>query len=260
MPTPREGGLPRGELFGRAAMLYAASWTMSSKRPSAIRSADGGGERETPSPVSTSRDARVAAARQALLEGVGAEIAASFPGITRLGGQVVASLYLSEGPRSMEELSLDLGRSKSNIFANLRGLEAAGIIERRREAGARHDSYLLRGKYPDVIIGAYIARLRRVVHDKRALSRRALDLLGDASGDEADALRTRLADLSRKYDVFANLMERYIPAIEGPVDLEQMIARIPESVLQAVNLAARAAWAVGGVASRIEKLSRSRKR
>src|SRR3954471_14444807 len=145
---------------------------------------------------------RVAAARQALLEGVGAEIAASFPGITRLGGQVVAALYLAEGPRSMDELSLELGRSKSNIFANLRGLEAAGIIERRRESGARHDSYTLRGKYPDVIIGAYIARLRKVVHDKQALSRRALGMLGDAEGTEAEALRTRHADLSRKYDVF----------------------------------------------------------
>src|SRR5499427_4401180 len=144
---------------------------------------------------------RVGVARQALLEGVGAEIADSFPGITRLGGQIVAALYLSDVPRSMDELSSELGRSKSNIFANLRGLEAAGIIERRREAGARHDSYTLRGKYPDVVIGAYISRLRRVVHDKQALCRRSLGLLGDAQGPEADALRTRLDDLSRKYDL-----------------------------------------------------------
>jgi len=190
-------------------------------------------------------DPRVPAARQVLLEGVGAEIAASFPGITRLGGQVVAALYLAEGPRSMDELSVELGRSKSNIFANLRGLEAAGIIERRREAGARHDSYTLRGKYPDVVIGAYIARLRRVVHDKQALSRRALGMLGDAEGTEAEALRTRLADLSRKYDVFADLMERYIPPIDGPVDLEQLIKLVPESLLKALHGAARAAWAVG---------------
>ena len=190
-------------------------------------------------------DPRVPAARQVLLEGVGAEIAASFPGITRLGGQVVAALYLAEGPRSMDELSVELGRSKSNIFANLRGLEAAGIIERRRESGARHDSYTLRGKYPDVVIGAYIARLRRVVHDKQALSRRALGMLGDAEGAEAEALRTRLADLSRKYDVFADLMERYIPPIDGPVDLEALIKLVPEPLLKALHSAARAAWAVG---------------
>jgi DNA-binding transcriptional regulator GbsR (MarR family) len=210
-------------------------------------------------PPASSVDPRVAAARQALLEGVGAEIAASFPGITRLGGQVVAALYLADSPRSMDELSQELGRSKSNIFANLRGLEAAGIIERRREAGARHDSYTLRGKYPDVIIGAYIARLRRVVHDKQILSRRALSLLGDAQGAEADALRSRLGDLSRKYDVFAELMERYIPPFDGPVDLEQLITRVPEPVLRTINAAARAAWSVGSaVSAQVEKLKKKR--
>ncbi|HVY49297.1 MAG TPA: MarR family transcriptional regulator [Minicystis sp.] len=206
------------------------------------------------------RDPRVVAARRALLEGVGAEIAASFPGITRLGGQVVAALYLSEGPRSMDELSVELGRSKSNIFANLRGLEAAGIIERRRVAGARHDTYALRGKYPDVIIGAYIGRLRRVVHDKQTLSRRALDLLGDAQGAEADALRTRLDDLSRKYDLFADLMERFVPPFDGPIDLEQMIRNIPDAALRGISTAARTAWAIrGAVVNQVEKLRRARK-
>lgn len=190
-------------------------------------------------------DPRVLSARQALLEGVGAEIAASFPGITRLGGQVVAALYLTDRPRSMDDLCEELGRSKSNIFANLRGLEGAGIIERRREAGARYDSYTLRGKYPDVIIGAYIARLRRVVRDKQALSQRALSLLGDAPGEEADGLRARLEDLSRKYDLFAELMTRYVPFADGPVDLERMFAHVPEPVLETLGAAARSALTVG---------------
>src|SRR5512144_3123248 len=93
----------------------------------------------------------VAAARAAMLDGVGREIAASFPGITRLGGQIVAALYLADEPLSMDELSEKLGRSKSNIFANLRGLEAAGIVARHRASGERHDTFILRGKYPDVV-------------------------------------------------------------------------------------------------------------
>ena len=204
-------------------------------------------------------DERVAAARQALLEGVGAEIAASFPGITRLGGQVVAALYLADVPRSMDELSQELGRSKSNIFANLRGLEAAGIIERRRESGARHDSFALRGKYPDVIVGAYLGRLRRVVQDKRTLARRALALLGDAEGPEADAMRARLDDLSRKYDLFAELMDQLLPSIDGPVDLERLIAQVPEAVVRSLNAAVRVAWAAGDAISRISGRA-SRKR
>src|SRR5258706_2876128 len=180
----------------------------------------------------SANDDPVAVARKTLLEGVGAEVAASFPGITRLGGQIVAALYLAATARSMDELSAELGRSKSNIFANLRGLEAAGIVERQREAGARYDTFILRGKYPDVIIGAYVSRLRRVVADKRALSQRALALLGDAHGDEADALPDKLHALSRTYDRFGELFE-LLPAMDGPIDLEAVFDGLPSAVLQA---------------------------
>jgi len=184
-------------------------------------------------PASQEKD-RVALAREAVLEGVGDEIAASFPGVTRLGGQIVAALYLSDSPLSMDELSADLGRSKSNVFGNLKSLEAAGIVERQRAAGERFDLYALRGKYPDVVIGAYLARLRRVVADKRALSQRGLHLLGDARGDEAEALRTRLHDLSRKYDRFGAIFETLLPGIDGPFDLEALLDAVPTSVIQAL--------------------------
>ena len=172
-------------------------------------------------------------ARRTLLEGVGVEVADSFPGITRLGGQIVAALCLAEGACSMDELSAELGRSKSNIFANLRGLEAAGIVEHHREAGARHDRYRLRGKYPDVVIGAYIARLRRVVGDKRTLVRRSREILGDERGPDADAVRAKLDALGATYDRFAELFEA-LPAMDGPLDLEAVINGLPRVVLDGI--------------------------
>ena len=194
----------------------------------------------TTSPASKD-EAAVARARQALLEGVGKEVAASFPGITRLGGQIVAALYLADGARSMDQLSLELGRSKSNIFANLRAREAAQIVERRREPGARHDSFTLRGAYPDVIVGAYITRLRHVVNDKQQLVERALSLLGDANGQEADALRTRLDDLGRKYRLFGQVFDKLVPGLEGPVDLERLISKIPPQLFETLTSLARTA-------------------
>lgn len=173
-------------------------------------------------------------ARRAFLEGAGIEIASSFPGITRLGGQIVASLYLADSPRSMDALATELGFSKSNIFGNLRALESAGIVERRRETGSRHDSYSLRGPYPDVVIGAYVSRLRRVTADKLAISDRALGLLGDAPGDDAEFMRQRLVDLRRKYTLFAEFFAHVLPAIEGPIDLEQMLRKVPDGVFDAV--------------------------
>jgi DNA-binding transcriptional regulator GbsR (MarR family) len=183
----------------------------------------------------------VAIARKTLLEGVGAEVAASFPGITRLGGQIVAALYLSDEPRSMDELSAEIGRSKSNIFANLRGLEQAGIVQRHRESGSRHDTFSLRGKYPDVIIGAYLSRLRRVVADKQQLCAKTLDILGNAKGPEADAIRDRMNTLARKYDKFALLFTELLPALDGPIDLESMVEALPTSVIAGVAQVTRRA-------------------
>ena len=177
-------------------------------------------------------DERLPSAIRAVLEGVGAEISASFPGITRLGGQIVAALYLADEPRSMDELSEELGRSKSNIFTNLKALEGAGIVERRRTAGTRHDTFALTGPYPDVIIGAYLARLRRVVADKRKLTQRALALLGDAPGPKAESLRRRLLDLQRKYELFGRMFALFGTAIDGPVDLEALLSSIPGKTLE----------------------------
>lgn len=193
----------------------------------------------------------VAAARRALLEGVGLEVAASFPGITRLGGQIVAALYLAWDPSpadgkgwergggplglSMDELSAELGRSKSNVFANLRALEAAGIVERRRAAGARHDRFALRGPYPDVLVGGYVSRLRRMVVDKRQLVDRALGLLGDARGAEADHLRHKLEELGRKYGLFGDVFSRVGAALDGPIDLEPLLREIPPEWLDAIG-------------------------
>ena len=182
----------------------------------------------------------VALARRTLLEGVGAEVADSFPGITRLGGQIVAALYLADGARSMDELSAELGRSKSNIFANLRGLEAAGIVEHHREAGSRHDRYRLRGKYPDVVIGAYIMRLRRVVADKRTLVRDSREILGDARTPEAMSLRAKLDALGGTYDRFAELFE-ILPAMDGPLDLEAVIVGLPKVVIDGIVVVLRKA-------------------
>lgn len=180
----------------------------------------------------------VARARTEVLEGVGREVAASFPGITRLGGQIVAALYLSDEPRSMDDLSEELGRSKSNIFANLRALEAAGIVERRRAASSRSDQFALRGKYPDVVVGAYLSRLRRVVADKVQLCTRALDMLGDTRGPQAEALRTKLTTLLKKYERFSTAFD-ILPFGEGPIDLEQLLDELPQSILVALATTAK---------------------
>jgi DNA-binding transcriptional regulator GbsR (MarR family) len=187
-------------------------------------------------------DAEVASARALLLEGVGAEVAASFPGITRVGGQIVAALWLEGRPLSMDALAAELGVAKSNVFTNLRALEGASIVEKHRPVGARHDLYALRGAYPDVIVGAYLGRVRRVIEDKRVLARRALAVLGDARGPEADALREKVEALGRKYDRFSETFDALVPVAGMPIDVEGLLDRIPLGVVKTLGDLARKAF------------------
>jgi DNA-binding transcriptional regulator GbsR (MarR family) len=200
----------------------------------------------------------VAQARATVLDGVGREVAASFPGITRLGGQIVAALYLADEPLSMDALSEELGRSKSNVFANLRGLEAAGIVERRRAPGSRYDAFALRGKYPDVIVGAYLSRLRRVVLDKVNLCKRALEMLGDTRSPEADAMRDKLTALQRKYERFATVFE-LVPIADGPIDLEEVLDGLPRNILGTVAAMTKRALGLAPRATDGKKVVSARK-
>ncbi len=201
---------------------------------------------------------RVASARRALLEGVGARDRARRSRDHALGGQVVAALYLSDGPRSMDELSAELGRSKSNIFANLRGARGGGhhrAPPRRRRATTR---YTLRGTVSRRRDRRILSRCGAVVHDKQQLCQRALSLLADARGTEADSPRARLSSSRAKYAITPQAYIAVLPAIEGPVDLEGFLEALPPDVIargrrgtQALGGGAALHHAAQGVAERI---------
>jgi hypothetical protein len=70
-------------------------------------------------------------------------------------------------------------------------------------------------------------------------------LLGDASGPEADALRRRLDELGRKYALFARVFDQLLPGLEGPIDLERLITRVPAQVFATIGKLARAAVDLG---------------
>ena len=61
---------------------------------------------------------------------------------------------------------------------------------------------------------------------------------------ETSVLRKRLTDLRRKYTLFGEIFERVLPAIEGPIDLEALLSRVPVGVFDAVAKLARGAAAL----------------
>jgi hypothetical protein len=84
-----------------------------------------------------------------------------------------------------------------------------------------------------------------VVADKRSLVRRSREILGDARGPEATALRAKLDGLGGTYDRFADLFEM-LPPMDGPIDLEAVIDGLPRVALDALAGVIRRALGYGG--------------
>jgi DNA-binding transcriptional regulator GbsR (MarR family) len=179
--------------------------------------------------------------RRAFVEVVGTEISAIWRNVTRLGGQVVACLILWDEPRSMDDLAEELGRSKSNVFNNLKALESLGIVRRVRVSGSNRDHYELAGAYPDVLVVAFARHLSHTLADKSSeLSSMAVALseLGDVS--DAKALSDRVARVGETYQAAAKLIDGLMPSPGEPMDLISIVRRItPELVKRVVGLLRR---------------------
>jgi DNA-binding transcriptional regulator GbsR (MarR family) len=162
---------------------------------------------------------------------VGTEMGAIWRSVTRLGGQCVASLYLWDEPRSMDDLAEELGRSKSNVFTNLRALEALGIVRRVRVAGSAKDHYELAGEYPDVLVVAFARHLSHTLHDKSRELREMGERLGEVDDPKVSALRERVLRIGDTYAAAGRLIGGLMPEPGGANDIVSLLGRITPSLL-----------------------------
>ncbi len=100
-----------------------------------------------------------------------------------------------------------------------------------------------------MVIGAYVSRLRKVVADKRALVRQSREVLGDARGAEAAAIREKLDALGSAYDRFAELFDM-LPPMDGPLDLAAILDALPRAAIEAIAAVTRKAL---GLVTRAKK-------
>lgn len=70
----------------------------------------------------------------------GGQLAQEF-GFNRVAGEVLASLYLTEGEASLDSLEAELGLSKAAVSLAAAQLERLGLIHRVRRAGDRKRYY-----------------------------------------------------------------------------------------------------------------------
>jgi len=172
-------------------------------------------------------DAAIGSERAQFVDLVGTEISAIWRNVTRLGGQCVAALYLSDAPLSMDDLATQLGRSKSNVFANLKALQSLGIVRRVRVAGSARDHFELAAQYPDVLVIAFARHLSHTLKDKStglgSISGR-LDAL--ARGPREKDVATRVARLSETYAAVGALIDGLLPPAGQPHDLVTILGRV----------------------------------
>lgn len=90
----------------------------------------------------TTRDAqaRAAADVQAELVDAGGRFAQEF-GFSRIAGQVLMRLYLTDGPASLDELEAALALSKAAVSMACSQLESLGLVARVRFRGDRRRYY-----------------------------------------------------------------------------------------------------------------------
>ena len=183
----------------------------------------------------------VARDRALFIELIGQEISAIWGNVTRLGGQCVAALYLWNAPRSMDDLAEELGRSKSNVFANLRALESLGIVRRIRMPGSTRDHFELAAPYPDVIVVAFVRKLSAVLGAKSAdLQQMTERLERIASTDgEAREIAPRVARLQKSYAAASELLDALLPPPGKSIDLVSLLDRIPTELVRSVARALR---------------------
>ena len=164
---------------------------------------------------------------------VGSEISAIWRNVTRLGGQCVAALYLEAGPLSMDELAQRLGRSKSNVFSNLRALEALGIVRRVRVPGTARDHYELSGAYPDVLVLAFVRKLSDSLADKSRDLRAIADRMA-ARGDEAKGGVARVRKIGDTYAQAGAVLEAVLPPPGATLDVGSLLAKVPPDMVRQV--------------------------
>lgn len=136
----------------------------------------------------------------------GGRTAQSF-GLNRLLGQIYTLLYLSPGPRSLDDLVHDLGVSKASVSIACRQLESWGAVRLTWVKGDRRDYYEAETDFGALINGGLLASLNKKLESARIQIERSLQLAAqDRNGRDGDFLKERLQQAEQRRKRLHNLL------------------------------------------------------
>lgn len=120
------------------------------------------------------------------LDGMGAAAATS-GFLNQQQGRIFGLLYLSPEPLSLDDISLALQQSKSNISVNVRGLVDWRLAQRVRVEGSRRDHYVAATNFVKVVIEVMERRFRWNVRQVLAAAEEAERALGESGSGRGKA-------------------------------------------------------------------------
>lgn len=113
-------------------------------------------------------------------------------GLTRIAGQIWASIVVAEGPVSASDLVDELCISKGSLSTNVRLLEMLNIIERRSVPGERQDFFsILENPYAALIE----SQVKRAEQSAAAVAEARTAITGERA-------QKNLADLELFYSLY----------------------------------------------------------
>lgn len=125
----------------------------------------------------------VASVRTDLVEAAG-RMSQEF-GLGRIVGQVLISLYLTDGEASLDQLEQDLGLSKAAVSTAARQLETLGFVVRVWKQGDRKSYYRTVDNIGAALSQGLLAMVRRKVQSAGMELDAALDALDRHGGRDA---------------------------------------------------------------------------
>lgn len=140
-------------------------------------------------------------------------------GINRTMAQILALLFTSASPLTVDEIMDRLRISRGNASMSLRDLMDWGIVRRFRRPGERKDAYLSEAD-PWIMFARVVReRKRREVDPTVSAIRECIDRIPpDASGADADALRTRLSGLLEIFGLLDAVYQQVLATDRGFYD------------------------------------------
>lgn len=112
-------------------------------------------------------------------------------GLGRIVGQVLISLYLTDGEASLDELEQELGLSKAAVSMAARQLESLGFVVRVWKQGDRKSYYRTVDNIGSALRQGLLAMVRRKVESAGTELDAALHMLEKHGGEAAADKNTR---------------------------------------------------------------------